>query len=368
MKIKMAVSRRTVPAKMIILSIFLYLLGIGHGSKLIVTHAPSYVSFQEQTKPLETGDVPKVISHTLGISSQSGLDWNGILHGSVFQRPKANVLITVVDSTGSLTNKLRNIANFQVSPNEPMPDVSDLMTAMQGVFYNKNPLLLDAALDSNMFNIRTEFDVFRKLPNTIMKMADRLLNQDSLLQTLNTGSLNSSLDQDLTLMGELQMIQDVIDMLTSNPNLLASRTPDLFSFSVTGLQAVNDKDGSQSPKAADASQLVTDFIHKITEDLRKLYKDNVVIEVLTTVPVQGQLRKVRSLKADVTDTPKVLTKLDLNLSQDYNYMYPAIFNIALWIMIIMSLSVFAVAYGIWNMDPGRDSIIYRMTTTRLKKD
>ncbi|KAK3586550.1 hypothetical protein CHS0354_022682 [Potamilus streckersoni] len=364
----MAVSRRMVPAKMIILSILQYFLGFSFGSKLIVTHAPSYVSFQEQARPLETGDVPKVISHTLGISSQTGLDWNGILQGSVFQRPKANVLVTVVDSTGSLPNKLRKIANFQVSPNEQMPDVSDLMTVMQGVFYDKKPLLLDAALDSNMFNIRSEFDVFRKLPNTVLKMADRLLNQDSLLQTLNTGSLNSSLDQDLSLMGELQMIQDVVNMLTSNPDLLASKTPDLFSFSVTGLQAIYDKDGSQSPKAADASQFVTDFIHKLTEDFRKLYKDNCVIEVLTTVPVQGQIRKVRSLKADITDTPKIITKTDLNLSQDYNYMYPAIFNIALWMMIIMSLSVFAVAYGIWNMDPGRDSIIYRMTTTRLKKD
>lgn len=58
----------------------------------------------------------------------------------------------------------------------------------------------------------------------------------------------------------------------------------------------------------------------------------------------------------------------LNLSKDYDEDYPAIFNIILWFMIILAIVLYAVSYGMWHMDPGRDSIIYRMTTTRLKKD
>ena len=57
-----------------------------------------------------------------------------------------------------------------------------------------------------------------------------------------------------------------------------------------------------------------------------------------------------------------------NLALDYDELYPAMFNIILWMMILLGIAFFAVSYGIWNMDPGRDSIIYRMTTTRLKKD
>lgn len=34
----------------------------------------------------------------------------------------------------------------------------------------------------------------------------------------------------------------------------------------------------------------------------------------------------------------------------------------------MSIAVLFIAVGIWNMDPGKDSIIYRMTTTRMKKE
>lgn len=62
------------------------------------------------------------------------------------------------------------------------------------------------------------------------------------------------------------------------------------------------------------------------------------------------------------------SNININLSKDYDENYPAIFNIILWLMIVMFVVLFGVSYGMWNIDPGRDSIIYRMTTTRLKKD
>ena len=41
----------------------------------------------------------------------------------------------------------------------------------------------------------------------------------------------------------------------------------------------------------------------MTEDFKKLYKDNVVVEVLTIIPEKtGYVRKVRSLKADPVST------------------------------------------------------------------
>ncbi|EJW72948.1 hypothetical protein WUBG_16145, partial [Wuchereria bancrofti] len=48
--------------------------------------------------------------------------------------------------------------------------------------------------------------------------------------------------------------------------------------------------------------------------------------------------------------------------------YPATFGIFLIVSIALSLTVLFVAVGLWNMDPGKDSIIYRMVTTRMKKD
>ena len=58
----------------------------------------------------------------------------------------------------------------------------------------------------------------------------------------------------------------------------------------------------------------------------------------------------------------------LGVAGVYSEMYPIFFNIFLWGGIAFALVIFAVAYGIWVMDPGKDSIIYRMTSQRIKKD
>ncbi|XP_033759893.1 renin receptor-like [Pecten maximus] len=334
--------------------------------ELIVTHAPKYVHFQEQSEKLQTSDVPKVISHTLGVPAEE-VSWNGLQHGSLFKRPKANVLISVTGYDGIKQNplKIKSIAKYPVTSDVPSVDIGDLMNDLQNTFFDKTPLLLDAGLDNSFFDVHSDFDVFRKIPDTMRRMADRLTDPDSLLQTLTTGTLNSSSPTHLKLMGELQMIQDVFNTLSDKPEMLSSKSPDLLSFNIGGLRDVVGKHGAGSSEAADASNLVTDFIHKITDDFRHLYKDNVMVEVLTLTPkAEGFVRKARSLKAaEVTsDIP------DMNLSKDYDEDYASVFNIILWLMIVMAIVLFAVCYGMWNIDPGRDSIIYRMTTTRLKKD
>lgn len=195
------------------------------------------------------------------------------------------------------------------------------------------------------FDVHSDFDVFRKLPDTMRKMADRLLDSDSVQQRHTTGTLNSSRPSDLKLMGELQLIQDVINTVSNSPDMLKSKSPDLFSFTITGLNDIVKKHGGKSPQADDAQRLISDFITKMTDDFRKLYKDNVVVEVLTVNPGLGiYVRKTRSLMA-VDDS-----NVNINLSKDYDENYPAIFNIILWLMIVMFVVIFGVSYGMWNID------------------
>lgn len=52
----------------------------------------------------------------------------------------------------------------------------------------------------------------------------------------------------------------------------------------------------------------------------------------------------------------------------YDNEFPPIFNISLWLMIILVLTVYAVAVVMWYMDPGRDSVIYRVTSQRMKSE
>lgn len=71
----------------------------------------------------------------------------------------------------------------------------------------------------------------------------------------------------------------------------------------------------------------------------------------------------------LTDKIEISTQGDdLNLAKTYDENYPVIFNIILWFGVVIAFSLYAICYAIATMDPGRDSIIYRMTSTRIKKD
>ena len=45
--------------------------------------------------------------------------------------------------------------------------------------------------------------------------------------------------------------------------MMTSKSPDLFSFTVTGLRDIIDRHGSQSTQTADAHNLLSDFINKV---------------------------------------------------------------------------------------------------------
>ena len=48
--------------------------------------------------------------------------------------------------------------------------------------------------------------------------------------------------------------------------------------------------------------------------------------------------------------------------------FTAMFGIILFLSIGLILLTCSTLYTFWNMDPGKDTIIYRMTMTRAKKD
>ena len=58
----------------------------------------------------------------------------------------------------------------------------------------------------------------------------------------------------------------------------------------------------------------------------------------------------------------------LNLAYEYDPDFHVTFAIIAFTTILFALIVFGVSLGMWFMDPGRDSIIYRMTSQRMKKD
>jgi len=66
--------------------------------------------------------------------------------------------------------------------------------------------------------------------------------------------------------------------------------------------------------------------------------------------------------------PKV-NKNPMNLADDVSEDYPIVFNMILFIALSLILALIAISVALATMDPGRDSLIYRVTSAqRFKKD
>ncbi|CAJ0583859.1 unnamed protein product, partial [Mesorhabditis spiculigera] len=119
------------------------------------------------------------------------------------------------------------------------------------------------------------------------------------------------------------------------------------------------------------------FCHKLSF-LLQVYGGQAVVEVIAnSTPIQekSSASAHNIVKRAVGDDPKekdpfTLLRQQYNVSVAVSSDYAAIFAIFAGENLgSSSLSSYLyIAVGIWNMDPGRDSIIYRMTTTRMKKD
>ena len=109
--------------------------------------------------------------------------------------------------------------------------------------------------------------------------------------------------------------------------------------------------------------LITDF--QFADDMYSLYGGNAVVELVTVKSFDASLvRKSRTIleaKQETAPNP-------YNLAYKYNLEYSVVFNLVLWIMIGLALAVIITSYNIWNMDPGYDSIIYRMTNQKIRMD
>uniref|UniRef100_W8B507 Renin receptor n=1 Tax=Ceratitis capitata TaxID=7213 RepID=W8B507_CERCA len=140
--------------------------------------------------------------------------------------------------------------------------------------------------------------------------------------------------------------------------------------------------------------LTADVVEKITVDIKKNY---IVTHIsnkkipLDFSKLNDAITKIKAIAGEIfvalltygpdssiplTENKNIstITTIDptdhrhYNIPPRYDENYAIIFNIILWFMVAFSLSLYTMILAMINMDPGRNSIIYRMTATRSKKD
>uniref|UniRef100_A0A8C3L4I8 Renin receptor n=1 Tax=Chrysolophus pictus TaxID=9089 RepID=A0A8C3L4I8_CHRPC len=208
--------------------------------------------------------------------------------------------------------------------------------------------------------------VFEDLSVTLRQLRNRLFQDNSILSSLPLNSLSRNNEVDLLFFSELQVLRDIVTLLSRHKHLAKDHSPDLYSLELSGLEEIGKHYGEDSQQFKDASQILVDALQKFADEMYNLYGGNAVVEMVAVKAFNSPLaRKARSIlqSSQVGDTDN-----PYNLAYPYNYNYSVIFNIILWMMIGLALAVIVISYNLWNMDPGYDSIIYRMTNQKIRMD
>ncbi|EDO34171.1 predicted protein [Nematostella vectensis] len=183
------------------------------------------------------------------------------------------------------------------------------------------------------------------LPKLTAGYAD-LYHGDALVEVLTTewhGDLKEKYPQDVS--GIYQLVQGQLE----------SRDMQTFHQQLPHLALRHDLDEAGKQTLCDSLQ-------------------NKLVAMQSKLKVNCASKRTLSRKRRASDdptpsaSPKPPSKNPLNLAYNYTPMYSAIFNIWLWLIVVIVLSVYVISLVLWYMDPGRDSIIYRMTSQRVKTD
>lgn len=326
--------------KLLVSMTLLLLIVATYGSSVYFTAAPTSVHLPKEAV-LSAPEVPMLNSFLLGLSSKAPLTWTGT--GDLFSRPKALAVVSVMGvKTMSLSHlKATYTLNGDVTN---MDSVSETLKRTFGAGFE----WIEATSG--------------KISGT--KIASVASEQQEKQVKAHVAPLR----------GEIQDIYKIADSLKKSGAQLSASAPTLITIRVTGLPIaaqISYDDYKNGVKELEAA------IDYLTEALSAAYGDQAVVEVTTeqspdvmNVDAASQLpHKIRKREAlPASEAHIVEIRRALNVYQFTSSDYPAIFAIFAGVIIILSIAVLFIAVGIWNMDPGKDSIIYRMTTTRMKKD
>ncbi|XP_053085345.1 renin receptor isoform X2 [Pangasianodon hypophthalmus] len=294
------------------------------GDQLTVLRSPQYVNFRPGKWPLAGEKIPDLVALTMGFSVREDLDWPGLAAGSLFQRPRANALIAVrgIDSLDLPSN----VSSYPLENTVPFT-LDSVANSIHTLFAESTPVVLQLApSEERLYMMGMANTVFEDLPVTLQQIRTRLSQEGSVLPSLPLNSLSRNNEADLLFLSEIQVLHDISALLMRHKHLAKDQAPDLFSLELAGMEELARRYGTDSPQFQDAREIL-----------------------------------VAALQKSNPGSP-------YNLAYKYNFEYAVVFNIVLWLMIVLALAVIVISYNLWNMDPGYDSIIYRMTNQKIRMD
>jgi len=315
--------------KLLILS--LCFVAIRANGEFSILSTPKSLSFKGNDV-LRSNDVGEVLSAAMGNPVSGDAQWGGLIINDPFNLPKGIVAV-LIEGTNHISMDA-NIKSYDIdgsSSYESMNAVSEELEA-------SNVKVCDINLD--------------EIDETVTKFEECF--GDVAVPTIESKTLEANANN-----ADKQFLQSLGYMHAAASGLLDMKKSSNFLVFRVSLNSVIKEHGEKSEQVMEAQKLLANAIDELNGAAQKSSKNEALV-----VAIAHKFTERRSKREVVAAD----AENKYNLAVYYNQDYPVIFNIILWFMVAFGLSLLAICYTIGSMDPGRDSIIYRMTSTRMKKD
>uniref|UniRef100_A0A0A1WSK8 Renin receptor n=1 Tax=Zeugodacus cucurbitae TaxID=28588 RepID=A0A0A1WSK8_ZEUCU len=298
--------------KLIILAFLIQLIStVLADDFIVVSHAES-LKFEDSTTAIPVKQIKHILKAIVGETASAGAEFYSLSINNIFKIPKLALVVTVKLNSTADYSALGTVSKYAVEGRTPGTDLQNILN------FQKSATNLEFYKTSK----DTEFEYLKK-----MLIAHKAP-------------------------GGPDIVPDLKQLLTTD--VIEKLIVDIKVLHFIGLHFVNQK-------------TVLDF-SKLTEvftKLKDLWKDN-LFAILTYGPDTESPESAQNISTSITIDP--MDHDHYNIPPRYDENYAIVFNIILWFSVAFTLALYAVIVALINMDPGRNSIIYRLTATRSKKD
>ncbi|UMM20547.1 hypothetical protein L5515_015779 [Caenorhabditis briggsae] len=340
---------------------------ISKASNLEILTAPAGLKFPEtENSILKTSEISTLNENLLGLSAKQ-VDGFPISTASLFSRPRALAVITVIHSSDdviSFGGKLQ------------YPTVSD---GLDTVDFDED---ISMIFGSDRELIQTNFGGISGTKMAIL--AKNEIIDLSIIQTKQE-----------TLRMELENLYKLIGAIKKSGVRMEKNNADVFRISITGLVGIRDP-----KKKSEAILDIQNAINSLNQVIRDAYGGQAVVELLNFKAEDSSedvtssemrysefenpknpefIENHKIQKREVSGIPGVreptvyeqlrdAARKSYGVTEAVSSDYPAMFAMILGLVGALVVTTIYIIVAMVSIDPEKDSIIYRMTTTRMKKD
>ncbi|XP_076347355.1 LOW QUALITY PROTEIN: ATPase H(+)-transporting accessory protein 2 [Tachypleus tridentatus] len=342
--------------------------GVWTVEEVYIAHAPNSVKFTT-TEILHSSNLADVFSALLGYTISKPVKWSSLSPVNPLHLPEAVVVLKISGFKNTLDLNLNGI-HFppeNVGDVDGQYDVLSLRTHRR--FSDKAPVLLEADTGNELYAARSEYPVILKsVSATSEKRHQMALADIELGRTVKEGTFNHSMPGETLFLTELATVKAILSALKDHKSLVRDGVPDIIWLKLNGIGKLVGHYGTDSYQVSEALRLLKQVISEAVNILQDIYDGQVVVAVVTVNDDPTPIFRISRHLLEESAGEETNSTDYLNLAYQYDPEFSVAFIIILFVVILFTLSILGVSVFMWNMDPGRDSIIYRMTSQRMKKD